>query len=56
MEWNQEFIGRTNITAFRLIDPENPKFKKFLQEWIFSEQTFGNDVSSKQPIMVNLCF
>uniref|UniRef100_A0A061QLN3 Glutamate receptor 1 n=1 Tax=Cupiennius salei TaxID=6928 RepID=A0A061QLN3_CUPSA len=51
VEWNQDFIGRTNITAFRLIDPENPKFKKFLGEWIFSEQTFGNDVSSKQPIM-----
>ncbi|KFM83024.1 Glutamate receptor, ionotropic kainate 2, partial [Stegodyphus mimosarum] len=50
VEWNSTVIGRTNITAFRLINPENEHFKKFLREWIFSEQTIGKDVPSKQPI------
>ncbi|XP_035224841.1 glutamate receptor ionotropic, kainate 1-like [Stegodyphus dumicola] len=50
VDWNTTIIGRTNITAFRLINPENEHFKKFLREWIFSEQTIGKDVPSKQPI------
>ncbi|GFY54466.1 glutamate receptor ionotropic, kainate 2 [Trichonephila inaurata madagascariensis] len=50
MDWPQELIGRSNITAFRLVNPENREFKTFLDEWIFSEQTIGKDVSSKQPI------
>ncbi|GFQ84075.1 glutamate receptor ionotropic, kainate 2 [Trichonephila clavata] len=50
MDWPQEIIGRSNITAFRLVNPENREFKTFLDEWIFSEQTIGKDVSSKQPI------
>ncbi|CAL1291851.1 unnamed protein product [Larinioides sclopetarius] len=50
VDWSQNIIGRSNITAFRLINPNNDEYKKFLDEWIFSEQTVGKEVSSKQPI------
>ncbi|GBO01607.1 hypothetical protein AVEN_46264-1 [Araneus ventricosus] len=52
VDWPQNIIGRSNITAFRLINPNNDEYKKFLDEWIFSEQTIGKEVSSKEPITV----
>ncbi|XP_055926378.1 glutamate receptor ionotropic, kainate 2-like isoform X2 [Argiope bruennichi] len=50
VDWSQSIIGRSNITAFRLINPNNEEYKRFLDEWIFSEQTAGKEISSKQPI------
>ncbi|XP_021000130.2 glutamate receptor ionotropic, kainate 2 [Parasteatoda tepidariorum] len=43
-------IGLANISAFRLINPENEKYKKFVSEWIFSEQTAGRNIINKQPV------
>ncbi|GIX89449.1 glutamate receptor ionotropic, kainate 1 [Caerostris extrusa] len=50
VDWAHNTIGRSNITAFQLINPDSNEFKTYLKEWIFSEQTGGKEVSSKQPI------
>ncbi|GIY87263.1 glutamate receptor ionotropic, kainate 2 [Caerostris darwini] len=50
VDWAHNTIGRSNITAFQLITPDSNEFKTYLKEWIFSEQTGGKEVSSKQPI------
>ncbi|KAG8193455.1 hypothetical protein JTE90_005102 [Oedothorax gibbosus] len=50
VEWTENYIGRPNITAFRLIDPENEVFKRILKDWIYAEQILGNEVIGKQPI------
>ncbi|KAL0275564.1 UNVERIFIED_CONTAM: hypothetical protein PYX00_003378 [Menopon gallinae] len=45
----EEFkYGGTNITAFRLVDPEKPELQKVVQDWIYGEMRYGRklDVGS----------
>lgn len=38
----EEFkYGGTNITAFRLVDPEKPDIQKVVREWIYGEARYG---------------
>lgn len=33
--------GGTNITAFRLVDPEKPELQQVIKEWTYGESRFG---------------
>lgn len=38
----EEFkYGGTNITAFRLVDPEKPEIQKVVRDWMYGESRFG---------------
>ncbi|XP_044738243.1 glutamate receptor ionotropic, kainate 2 isoform X2 [Chrysoperla carnea] len=38
----EEFkYGGTNITAFRLVDPEKPEIQKVVRDWIYGEARYG---------------
>nr|CAD7453108.1 unnamed protein product [Timema tahoe] len=38
----EEFkYGGTNITAFRLVDPEKPELQKVVREWVYGELRYG---------------
>ncbi|XP_011304733.1 glutamate receptor ionotropic, kainate 2 isoform X6 [Fopius arisanus] len=50
----EEFkYGGTNITAFRLLDPEKPEIQNTVQEWIFGEQRYGRQLQLAQGINKN---
>ncbi|XP_074099238.1 kainate-type ionotropic glutamate receptor subunit 1D isoform X7 [Cotesia typhae] len=45
----EEFkYGGTNITAFRLVDPEKPEIQKVVQDWIYGEQRYGRQLDMGQ--------
>ena len=38
----EEFkYGGTNLTAFRLLDPERPEVKQVVEDWIYGEMRYG---------------
>lgn len=47
----EEFkYGGTNITAFRLLDPEKPEIQNTVQEWIYGEQRYGRQLDMGQGL------
>ena len=55
--------GGTNLTAFRLVDPENPEVKDVIQKWMLGEQRFpdrrvfsGGSVINDYYIKVETCY
>ena len=36
--------GGTNITALRLVDPENPLVKQVIQDWAFNNERLSRDI------------
>ncbi|XP_063982434.1 glutamate receptor ionotropic, kainate 1 isoform X2 [Diachasmimorpha longicaudata] len=45
----EEFkYGGTNITAFRLLDPEKPEIQNTILEWIYGEQRYGRHLQLGQ--------
>ncbi|XP_043279379.1 glutamate receptor ionotropic, kainate 2 isoform X2 [Venturia canescens] len=50
----EEFkYGGTNITAFRLVDPEKPEIQKVVQDWIYGEQRYGRQLDMGQSYSKN---
>lgn len=50
----EEFkYGGTNITAFRLLDPEKPEIQNTIQEWIYGEQRYGRQLNLGQGLKVS---
>ncbi len=46
--------GGTNLTAFRLLDPERDEVKQVVQDWIFGELRYGRKLEPhEQTIKVN---
>ena len=38
----EEFkYGGTNLTAFRLLDPERPEVKQVVEDWMYGEMRYG---------------
>ena len=47
--------GGTNVTAFRLLDPEREEVKQVVQDWIFGEMRYGRKLEPhEQTIKVLL--
>nr|QHN69189.1 ionotropic receptor 8 [Sirex nitobei] len=45
----EEFkYGGTNITAFRLVDPEKPEIQRVVRDWIYGEQRYGRKLDMGQ--------
>lgn len=45
----EEFkYGGTNITAFRLVDPEKPELQRVVRDWIYGEQRYGRKLDVGQ--------
>ncbi len=43
----EEFkYGGTNLTAFRLLDPEKPEVKKVVEDWIYGEMRYGRKLDT----------
>ena len=43
----EEFkYGGTNITAFRLLDPERPEVKQVVEDWIYGEMRYGRKLDT----------
>ena len=40
--------GGTNITAFRLLDPERDEVKQVVQDWIFGEMRYGRKMEAHE--------
>ncbi|XP_011691570.1 PREDICTED: glutamate receptor ionotropic, kainate 2-like [Wasmannia auropunctata] len=40
--------GGTNITAFRLVDPEKPEIQKVIQDWIYGEKRYNRELDMGQ--------
>lgn len=40
--------GGTNITAFRLVDPEKPEIQKVIKDWIFGEKRYNRELDMGQ--------
>ena len=48
--------GGTNLTAFRLLDPDRPEVQKVVQDWIHGELRFGRKLDvAGQGIKVKQC-
>ena len=48
--------GGTNVTAFRLLDPEREEVKQVVQDWIFGELRYGRKMEAhEQTIKVSKC-
>ena len=46
----EEFrYGGTNVTAFRLLDPEREEVKQVVQDWIYGEMRFNRLSDSATP-------
>lgn len=46
--------GGTNLTAFRLLDPDREEVKQVVQDWIFGEMRYGRKLEPhEQTIKVN---
>ncbi len=47
--------GGTNLTAFRLLDPEREEVKQVVQDWIFGELRYGRKLEPhEQTIKVRI--
>ena len=43
----EEFkYGGTNLTAFRLLDPEKPEVKQVVEDWIYGEMRYGRKLDT----------
>ena len=40
--------GGTNLTAFRLLDPEREEVKQVVQDWIFGELRYGRKLEAHE--------
>ncbi|XP_047363584.1 glutamate receptor ionotropic, kainate 2 isoform X12 [Vespa velutina] len=40
--------GGTNITAFRLVDPEKPEIQRVVQDWIYGEKRYNRELDMGQ--------
>ena len=40
--------GGTNVTAFRLLDPERDEVKQVVQDWIFGEMRYGRKMEAHE--------
>ncbi|XP_076667715.1 kainate-type ionotropic glutamate receptor subunit 1D isoform X9 [Andrena cerasifolii] len=45
--------GGTNITAFRLVDPEKPEIQKAVQDWIYGEKRYNRELDMGQSTNKN---
>ena len=46
--------GGTNLTAFRLLDPDRDEVKQVVQDWIFGELRYGRKLEAhEQTIKVH---
>ena len=46
--------GGTNLTAFRLLDPERPEVKQVVEDWIYGEMRYGRKLdTSTMSVKVN---
>ena len=46
----EEFkYGGTNITALRLVDPEDPELQKVVQNWVYGELRYGRKLDLPPP-------
>ena len=46
--------GGTNLTAFRLLDPDREEVKQVVQDWIFGEMRYGRKLEAhEQTIKVS---
>ena len=43
--------GGTNITAFRIVDPNNPEVVKVVRNWILGEKRFPSRKVSSSPFI-----
>lgn len=52
----EEFkYGGTNITAFRLVDPEKPEIQRVVRDWQYGEARFGRKLEMPaSAVRVNL--
>lgn len=48
--------GGTNITAFRLVDPENPEVAQAIHNWTIGEARLGKKVDFKTAVSVRPAF
>ena len=49
--------GGTNLTAFRLLDPDREEVKQVVQDWIFGEMRYGRKLEAhEQTIKVSYLF
>ena len=49
--------GGTNLTAFRLLDPDKPEVQQVVQDWIHGELRFGRKLDvAGQGVKVILSF
>ncbi|XP_066999463.2 glutamate receptor ionotropic, kainate 2 isoform X3 [Anabrus simplex] len=53
----EEFkYGGTNITAFRLVDPEKPEVQKVVRDWMYGEARYGRKPEQGNSRKENLTF
>jgi hypothetical protein len=46
----EEFkYGGTNITALRLVDPDDPELQKVVQNWVYGELRYGRKLDLPPP-------
>ncbi|XP_045593286.1 glutamate receptor ionotropic, kainate 2 isoform X4 [Procambarus clarkii] len=45
--------GGTNITALRIVDPENPLVQRVIQDWVFGELRYGRNVEATASTLKN---
>jgi len=51
----EEFkYGGTNITALRLVDPDDPELQKVVQNWVYAEVRYGRKLDLPPPRVSNL--
>ena len=46
IELDEFKYGGTNITAFRLVDPERPELQKVVNDWANNESRYGRKLES----------
>ncbi|KAK0170208.1 hypothetical protein PV328_010796 [Microctonus aethiopoides] len=50
VDLDQFKYGGTNITGFRLVDPEKPEIQIAVQDWIYGEQRYGRQLDMGQSL------
>lgn len=51
----EEFkYGGTNITALRLVDPDDPEIQKVVQNWVYGELRYGRKLDLPPPKVSDL--
>ncbi|KAK0084291.1 hypothetical protein PV325_007314 [Microctonus aethiopoides] len=54
VDLDQFKYGGTNITGFRLVDPEKPEIQIAVQDWIYGEQRYGRQLDMGQSLNKHL--